>query len=423
VSKTFSTAEWTKITARLQADPARYGWPERRDKSVVLAGFNIRKCGDSSGRSKGAMDLLARFIAQCDLVAVQEVMDNMEMLMTLRAMASDIAGVPFEVIVSDVTGGVIGGRGMTERLAFVFRPDRVIRGPVAGDISYDRSAIFRSLYVHRSDFLQSTVDFDDKWFRHYEGTIARQKYDLRVAEGKTPRGERPGVPGKPDFHAPQFVAFIRTPHMATFSIPVSRGDPYELTIINAHLLFGGVTSKKKIERENEFHALIDWMADRAVSDRSHNPNYVLIGDLNLAFDEDDDARRDQIMGKLLGLGELKRRKQVSKVNFPFIIPREDPITGDLATVRTNARASETFDQIGIMAEDERLPGFEDNAGAGTARDGYDYNVFNFADLFSEAVLGEGTLVRDLKGKEQSAFVDKFQHDVSDHMPIWMRLPR
>lgn len=419
--KTFITDEWATINARLAAHPDRYGWPERREGSVVLAGFNIRKCGNPEKRTPGALDLLARFIAQCDLVAVQEVMDDLEMLMTLKDMAGEIAGHPFEVIVSDVTGGVMGGGGMTERLAFVFRPDRIIRGPVAGDISIDRTAVLLKLYRNREDFLVSTLTFERGWWTWYDAKIAQLKWDLAKAAGKA-KGKRPRGKTEPRWHSPHFVSFIRTPHMATFTIPVKDAKPYELSIINAHLLFGGTGRLERKERENEFHAVIDWMRERAMSDRSHNPNYVLIGDLNLAFRKADETRRKKIIDKLKGLGDLKKKaKAVKTVNFPFIIPRQDPITQEVTTLRTNARASETFDQIGIIAADARLPSFEDNAGAGATPDGYDYNVFNFSDLFSEALLGEGTLVRNM-GDDQSAFVDHFQHDVSDHMPIWMRLP-
>ena len=423
MAKKFTSAQWAKIDARLAANPARYGWPERRQKSVVLSAFNIRKCGDPKKRSAGALRLLSNFIAQCDLVAVQEVQDNLDMLMRLTEMASATAGAPFEVIVSDVTGGVVGGGGMTERLAFVFRPDRITRGPVAGDISYDRSAVFGALYENREDFLAATIGYERKLRLHLESKVARLDHDLKTAKGRPPRKPKPKSVGESTFHAPHFVTFIRTPHMATFSVPVSDGKPYELSVINAHLLFGGDGSRERIERENEFNALIDWMRDRALAKRSHNPNYVLLGDLNLAFDKDDDARRQAIKDKLLGLEKLERRKAVGVVNFPFIEPRLDPITGDVRTVRTNARMTETFDQIGIIAADKRLPGFDDNATAGqNGKDGYDYQCFNFADLFAEALNGEGTLVRDMSNKDKSKFVDFFQHDVSDHMPIWMRLP-
>jgi hypothetical protein len=167
------------------------------------------------------------------------------------------------------------------------------------------------------------------------------------------------------------------------------------------------------------------MLERVASTRSLNRNYILLGDLNLAFDKADDKRRDEIVGRIKSMNEtLNRREAATVVNFPFITERKDPRTGETAVIRTNARQSQTFDQIGIFAKDRRLPGFEANAGVADdpGPDAFDYQHFNFADLFAEAVLGPGTELSDMPKKPKAAFIDRFQHDVSDHMPIWIRLP-
>ena len=129
----FDEQQWLTIRQRLAAEPARYGLPERRAGSVVLASFNIRKLGNPAAKSDGAFDLLARFVARCDLVAVQEILADLGAVRRLQAEASTLAGAPYELLCSDTTGGVLGGRGMEERLGFLFRPDRIVRGQVAGD--------------------------------------------------------------------------------------------------------------------------------------------------------------------------------------------------------------------------------------------------------------------------------------------------
>ena len=50
----------------------------------------------------------------------------------------------------------------------------------------------------------------------------------------------------------------------------------------------------------------------------------------------------------------------------------------------------------------------------------DNGVSEFVNLFSDAVLGRP--FDCLSKAEQWDFVDKFQYNVSDHMPLWMRLP-
>ncbi|KAE9625501.1 hypothetical protein [Parasedimentitalea maritima] len=41
----FSIAEWAQINALLDAEPLQYDFPERRDASVILMSWNIRKFG------------------------------------------------------------------------------------------------------------------------------------------------------------------------------------------------------------------------------------------------------------------------------------------------------------------------------------------------------------------------------------------
>ncbi|HUS55885.1 MAG TPA: hypothetical protein VMY41_17985 [Thermohalobaculum sp.] len=129
IADAFSASEWTKIHKLLAKDEARFGLPQRRDGSFVLASFNIRKCGDPTSRSDGALDLMTSFIRRCDLVAVQEVVSDLSMIEALRDRAA-ADGSTWELAVSDVTGGVTGGQGMEERLAFLYRPARFARGPV-----------------------------------------------------------------------------------------------------------------------------------------------------------------------------------------------------------------------------------------------------------------------------------------------------
>ncbi len=145
----FTEAEWARANALLDSDSARFGLPARRDGSVVLASFNIRKLGQIKNRSAGAWAFLKRFCERCDLIAVQEVTDNLEGLAHLKGLLGELYG----MVASDITGGVAGKpKGMTERLAFLFRWDRVERTEVASDITFDRSAILDTLYNERSDF-------------------------------------------------------------------------------------------------------------------------------------------------------------------------------------------------------------------------------------------------------------------------------
>jgi len=112
--------------------------------------------------------------------------------------------------------------------------------------------------------------------------------------------------------------------------------------------------------------------------------------------------------------DIKALNKVShegvSVNFPFldIHPKQSEI------FRTNARMSQTFDQIGLFSRDEWLPTYLDNAKMGKKPIGPDYGVFNFTELFTRAL--------GVPESQREELIKRFEHKVSDHMPLWMRLP-
>jgi hypothetical protein len=106
----------------------------------------------------------------------------------------------------------------------------------------------------------------------------------------------------------------------------------------------------------------------------------------------------------------------ANVNFPFL----DVHPNYKSQFRTNARLSETFDQIGLFSRDDRLPTYKDNATMGSELRGPDYGIVNFVELFREAL--ELPPVKEMTKAEQKSFFSKFEHEVSDHLPLWLRLP-
>jgi len=389
----FTKAEWKKIFARLEGNEGAYGFPERRKDSVVLASFNIRDFGDPGKRSKGAWKLLNGICKRFDLIAVQEVEDNLASLRRLR----ESLGSKYGVVHSDISGALpsqIGPISPHERLAFLYRSDRVERGELASDISFDRSYIFDTLYANRKAFAKAFDDFEA---------------DFKAYKAKTRKTE-------PYFIAlSKFIAFIRQPHAVSFRVPGKSGaTPYEFVAVNAHLLYGG---GRKSERKMEFEALVSWLFDRAKkAETMPVKDMILFGDLNLDF-SNPVRQRPQYDDRLKALnGKLVSTDEPADFNFPFL--DEHP---KLGTIRSNARLSETYDQIGIIRRDPRLPGHEANDAAGTAPGGFDFGVVDFVRLFQDALEG-GRSVTEMSTAEKRAFVGRFEYDVSDHMPIWIRLP-
>lgn len=72
----FTANQRTSIEAELAARPRDYGLPVRRTGSVVMTSFNTLKLGRGTNSAKW-WDFLNAFLSRCDLIALQEVMDDL----------------------------------------------------------------------------------------------------------------------------------------------------------------------------------------------------------------------------------------------------------------------------------------------------------------------------------------------------------
>ena len=372
----FDPEEWQLINGKLDEAPERFGFPERRDGSVLLGSFNIRKLGDPDKRTDGEWEFLARICAQFDLLGVQEIMSD---LGGLRRLCDELAkhesgNESFSVVVSDETGvfpGDVGGS--EERLGFVYRWPVVVRMEIASDLTYDRTKTFNTLVDNRESLIEALGACD--------GDVA-------------------------EFRPSFFVTFARQPHGVAFRI--GDEEPYEFMAVNAHLIYGDRID----DRRREFAALMDLLKGRLGAD--DGANLILMGDLNLDFDnpENDRSRIDDQIKNL----DATLTDSGSHINFPFLDKhKEQP-----EVFRTNARQKETYDHIGLFAHDPRLPSYDQNELMPQAPEGPDYGVFNFMELFSEAIYDRAW--SDLTKEERGWLMERTEHSVSDHMPLWLRLP-
>jgi hypothetical protein len=386
----FSESQWRDIFDLAESDGARFGFPERRDRSVLMGGFNTLKLGDASDGAK-RWDFLQLLASRFDLLALQEVMDDLSGLnRLLDSLDGDV-----DVVVSDTTGAAPGDRGLRERLAFVFRPGRIARDELASDITYDRSRVTQKLFENFATWRDFFEDFE-----------------RRVREAEETGRRRPSLSERTQ---PAFLTFIRTPHCAAFRILGRQGAaPIPFLATNAHMLFGNARS----ERRREFLALLEWLFERSkVDGRRFHPNMILLGDLNFDFDRGRERNLIEDSLRQLNNNQLSAR-DASRVNFPFAFVHP----GRPGPFRTNARGDETFDHIAFFVDPDepRLPRTTDNARAGQSLDGFDYGVIDFVELFAEAL--HGADFNSLTGSQQDALFESCEDQVSDHMPIWTRLP-
>ncbi len=379
----FTDAQWAAIRELMHQQPSRYGLPTRVYGSALIGSFNIRKLGARESRDQNTWEWFADVCRRFDLLAIQEVQDELSGLRHLRQLLGD----DFGMLVSDKTGAFPGEPGLGERLAFIYSRRVVQRTEIATDISLDRSKVLRTLQENQDEI---------------HDAIGRYLVELEAASGSR---------SKPKLKMPTFLSFIRAPFLASFEIRGFPGtEPYQLMVINAHLYFGDFMA----DRRQEFEALTGWIKARVNEhDKAYYPNFMLAGDLNLDFDnpQSDRARIERAIKDFNG-----ETPTDVNVNFPFL----DPHPGRSEPFHTNARLNQTFDQIGLFVRDARLPDHPSHAQMGSAPRGPDYGVFNFVELFREVL--HASPIESMSSSEKKDFFGRFEHKVSDHMPLWLRLP-
>ena len=387
----FTNEEWKRAGRALDAEPERYGFPKRVYGSALIGSFNVRKLGAAKARNRQTWAFLARICAQFDLLAIQEVMDDLSGMRTLM----ELLGPDFGLIVSDKTGAFPGDPGLGERLAFVYNRLAVRRTEIATDITYDRSKLLEAIAAHNDEL--------------HEAMQPAADYERKLAAWAV--GDRKSKPRRPKVRLPVFLSFIRAPFCVSFEVFGHPGTtPYRFMAVNAHLYFGNFID----DRRQEFEALMSWLRARAnEQDKAYYPDFILLGDLNLDYDnpKTDRARVEKQMKTFDG-----DSAEGVHVNFPFL----DPHPGRRDVFRTNARLSETFDQIGLFFRDKRYPTYDKNASMGERPEGPDYGVFDFVDLFANAV--QDRPFTELTKAEKVKLLSRFEHKVSDHLPLWLRLP-
>jgi hypothetical protein len=374
----FSEREWDRIFQYMESESETFGLPERRGNSIVLGSFNLRHAGPQRKgmeprRSDAAWEFIARICKRFDLMAAQEIKDNLASLRHLQRRM----GEEFGYLVSDITGLFPGDPGNSEeRLGFLYYQTRVRRTQLASDITIDKTKIL--------EFLNN-------------------KEDKKRAAGKENSEYE-------KWNTSKFIDFMRAPFCATFEIRDSSTlTPYHFLAVNCHL----ASKSQGAQRRLEFAALVEWLIVRARSGGNiYYPNILVMGDFNLDYDQPkaDRPRIDQL------IQEHTKGTDIN-VNFPFL----DPHPAKDRALRTNLSQTETYDHIGFIGNDGRLPDREDNAKAGRGLpDDYDYGIFNFAELISQALLDQS--YSELHRKTKDLIDRKLMHELSDHLPIWIRLP-
>lgn len=158
-----------------------------RSKTLVLGTWNIRNFDDNrfkhGPRAKEDFYYLAEIISHFDILAVQEICEDMSPLKQII----DLLGDQYKYIVTDLTEGRAGN---SERLGFIYDTTKVWFKGVAGELVLDDKSLIADgdLYrqFSRTPFM---CEFQSGWFKFmfstvhiYFGSDSGQAYERRVSE-------------------------------------------------------------------------------------------------------------------------------------------------------------------------------------------------------------------------------------------------
>lgn len=215
----------------------------KRDASLLLATWNIRDFDSNKfgwgPRRPETFYYIAEMISCFDLVAVQEVNENLQPLRRLMS----ILGREWDYIATDVTEGR-GGNG--ERMAFIFNTEKV-------------------------------------WFRKVAGEIVLPDGQLVVARRKIDAKDQPDIPETTVETRQQFA---RSPFLVAF-----QSGWFRFSLCTVHIYYGDNSGPQLQQRIEEIRKLVGFFANRqdnATPDTDHlgaPENYILLGDFNVVSPE------------------------------------------------------------------------------------------------------------------------------------------
>ena len=221
--------------------------PRSTPGAVLLATWNIANLG-AQDRKPEALELIAHILKRFDLIAVQEVNDNFNALMTIMGHL----GRRFDYVMTDPAGN-------DERLAYIYRRSRVEPTNLFGEIAFPA--------------------------RHHPKRKVRVRY------------QEDGQEKEQVFDNFKFAPFDRNPFIGSFQT-----GQVTFTLANCHLYYGRVQNSKTEEdrrkyarRVLEIVALAKWANGRFNKTTVFDPDIILLGDMNVpSMDEDEPTFRELV---------------------------------------------------------------------------------------------------------------------------------
>jgi len=265
---------------------------KRSDSTLLLATWNIRDFGagrlNPSPRLPESFFYLAEIVSCFDLVALQEVNRKLEDFDRLVA----ILGPTWDYILTDATEGTAGNG---ERMAFLFRRDKVRFGKIAGEIVLPQG---------------QTIVAEDAV--------------------KPPERAEPDAGGSGSGSGLQFA---RTPFLVAF-----QAGWFRFNLCTVHIYYGTENGAGLRRRIAEIKALVSFFAKRQDAENKglarlqSAQNYILLGDFNVV------SPQHETMAALLEKG-FTVPEQIDAAHLPRPRPllRSDRGAGEGPPIRDDRR--------------------------------------------------------------------------------------
>lgn len=396
---------------------------ERR-KSVRIATWNLREFGGSShgGRDYEPLYYIAEIISHFDIVALQEVRDNLREFKEL----CQILGPDWDYLATDVTDG---SSGNGERMVFLFNQHKASFRNIAGELTLPTNDKILAAFGERlklgngcSVLLPAGADLSGDYKAKTRTAGSKVKLDcdldiplptgslLQIPDGsaltltKNSVIERPkkgtarvSVPTKISevkyrVRLPggslddSFKQFARTPYIVSF-----QAGWLKINLCTVHIYFGSNEDPALLEqRKAEIRALTALLGKRAEKDMKGDPEHRtmlgVLGDFNII------SKEHETMQALESNG-FKVPEQIKKIPG------------------SNVKKDKTYDQIAFWK-----PG-EDN---GYAR--LDVLASGVFDYFSHVYKkSEENIYKSAMGSTNASYQQWRTYKMSDHLPMWVEL--
>lgn len=342
---------------------------EKTDENCLrLASWNLMHFGDGGGydRTTESMLYIAEIIDHFDLVAIQEVNENLDKFDELM---DDYLGRDWGYIVTDTTEGA---RGNHERLAFAFRKSKV-------------------------------------WFRNEAGEIVLPKGQKIAERGSDATGEQ--------------VQFARTPFCVAF-----QSGWLKFKICTVHIYYGKDSGDQLKQRRDEIDQIATFLRERMdgeiarIRKRSHgrpkpvvrDVNYLLLGDFNIMHPD------HATMAALTGPGENGTRpfdEPESLVDVASALSKEkryyDQIVGRFSNERARFGHGDALNMFDAVYRTEDLPRYFE-LGANDPESEY-------ARLHGK--MKEKDADPATAAEKKTAYIKRYyrKHQMSDHKLLWVEL--